>query len=130
MAMTESSVRPSFGSFQRAAHVIFDADQLVLGKTTVFLKRTNRPLHFGYEVFMAWFGMGSRSHRASSKRVRRFEPADRMVVSAFADLQQARYLKCGLFPEISKSAVEQFEREAWKRLIDCLVKLPPLPSDY
>jgi hypothetical protein len=25
--------------------------------------------------------------------------------------------------------LQQFEREAWNRLIDYLIKLPPLPSD-
>ena len=59
---------------------------------------------------MAWFGVGSGSRRAKPGRVQGFEQADRVVVEAFSDLQQ-------------------FEREAWNRLIDYLIKLPPLPSN-
>ncbi len=75
---------------------------------------------------MAWFSF---RRRAKLKCVQRFERADPMVVKVFADLQQARYLKCNQFPEISPRAAQQFEREAWGRLIDYLVKLPPLPTD-
>ena len=59
---------------------------------------------------MAWFGVGSGSRRAKPGRAQGFEQADRVVVEAFADLQQ-------------------FERKAWNRLIDYLIKLPPLPSN-
>jgi hypothetical protein len=37
-----------------------------------------------------------------------------VVVEAFADLHEA---------------LQQFERKAWNRLIDYLIKLPPLPGD-
>ncbi len=82
---------------------------------------------------MAWFEMGkfrmgNGSRRAKPKRVRRFEPADRVVVNAFADLQQAHHLKCNQFSVVSARAVEQFEREVWRRLIDYLVRAP-LQSD-
>jgi hypothetical protein len=33
-------------------------------------------------------------------------------------------------PEVSPGAVRRFERKAWDRLIEYLVSLPPLPSDY
>ncbi len=79
---------------------------------------------------MAWFRTGGESRRAKPKRVHRFEAADRVVVNAFAYLQRAHYLKCNQHPEIFPRAVERFEREAWDRLIDYLVRLPPLPSDY
>ena len=77
---------------------------------------------------MTWFGVGSGSHRAKSERAPRFIQADLVVVEAFADLREARHLK-SKFPGISPGAVQQFEREAWKRLIDYLIQLPPLPSD-
>jgi hypothetical protein len=48
------------------------------------------------------------------------------VVEAFADLHEVRRLKRSQFPW---NAVQRFERKAWDRLIDCLMKLPPLPSD-
>ena len=56
-----------------------------------------------------------------------FEQADRVVVEAFADLHEARHLRSN--PAMSRGAVQQFERKAWNRLIDYLIKLPPLPSD-
>jgi hypothetical protein len=46
----------------------------------------------------------------------------------FADLHEARHLK-SKFPAMSRGALQQFERKAWNRLIDYLIKLPPLPSD-
>ena len=49
------------------------------------------------------------------------------VVEAFADLHEARRLRSN--PAISPGAVQRFERKAWNRLIDYLMKLPPLPSD-
>jgi hypothetical protein len=79
------------------------------------------------ERAMAWFGVGSGSRRAKPERARRFEQADRVVVEAFADLHEARHLRSNL--AISPSAVQRFERKAWNRLIDYLIKLPPLPSD-
>ena len=71
---------------------------------------------------MAWFG----PRATKPKRVNRFEQADPVVVNLFADLRRARYLKCNQAPGISWRSVEQFERQAWMRLIDYLVKLPPL----
>jgi hypothetical protein len=78
---------------------------------------------------MAWFSLGSGSRRAKLERVRRFEQADRVVVEAFADLHEARHLKNNSLSGISPGAVQQFERKAWDRLIDYLIKLPPLQSD-
>jgi hypothetical protein len=77
---------------------------------------------------MAWFGVGSGSRRAKSERAQRFEQADRVVVEAFADLHEARRLKSNQFSLTSLSAMQRFERKAWDRLIDYLIKLPP-PSD-
>jgi hypothetical protein len=77
---------------------------------------------------MTWFGVGSGSHRAKPERAQRFIQADLVVVEAFADLREARHLK-SKFPGMSPGAVQQFERKAWKRLIDYLIQLPPLPSD-
>jgi hypothetical protein len=77
---------------------------------------------------MAWFGVGSGSRRAKPERALRFERADRVVVEAFADLHEARRLKHNQFPWMSP-AVQLFERKAWDRLIDYLIKLPPPPSD-
>jgi hypothetical protein len=76
---------------------------------------------------MAWFGVGSGSRRAKPERPQRFEQADRVVVEAFADLHEARHLRSN--PAILPGAVLRFERKAWNRLIDYLIKLPPLPSD-
>jgi hypothetical protein len=70
---------------------------------------------------MTWFGVGSGSQRAKPERAQRF-------METFADLREARHLKskfCGRSP----GAVQQFERKAWKRLIDYLIQLPPRPSD-
>ena len=78
---------------------------------------------------MAWFGVGSGSRRANPEGEGRFEQADRMVVEAFADLHEARRLKRNQLPWMSPGAVQRFERKAWDRLIDYLIKLPPLPSD-
>ena len=75
---------------------------------------------------MAWFGVGSGSRRAKPERAQRFEQADRVVVEAFADLHEARHLRSN--PAILPGAVLRFERKAWNRLIDYLIKLPPLPS--
>ena len=75
---------------------------------------------------MAWFGVGSGSRRAKPERAQQFEQADRVVVEAFADLHEARRLQRNQFP---RNAVQRFERKAWNRLIDYLMKLPPLPSD-
>jgi len=77
---------------------------------------------------MAWFGVGSGSRRAKPERAQRFEQADREVVEAFADLHEARHLR-SKFPAMSRGALQQFERKAWNRLIDYLIKLPSLPSD-
>jgi hypothetical protein len=78
---------------------------------------------------MAWFGLGSGSHREKPQRVQKFEQADRVVMKAFADLHKARYLSNHRFPGMSPEAVQRFERKAWDRLIDYLIKLPPLPHD-
>ena len=71
---------------------------------------------------MAWFGVGSGSRRAKPQQ------ADRVVMEVFADLHEARHLR-GKFPAMSRGALQEFERKAWNRLIDYLIKLPPLPSD-
>ena len=78
---------------------------------------------------MAWFGAGSGSRRAKPERARRFEQADRVVVEAFADLQEARRFKRNQSPMMSPGAVQRFERQAWNRLIDYLIKSPPLSDD-
>jgi len=78
---------------------------------------------------MAWFGVGSGSHRAKPERAQRFEQADRVVVEAFADLHEARRLKRYQFDSMSPSAVQRFERKAWIRLIDYLIRLPLLSDD-
>jgi len=77
---------------------------------------------------MPWFGIAGRSHRASAKRAQQFEPADRVVVSAFVLLRQVRYLQCRQLPEMSPRVAEQLERRVWERLIEYLVKLP-MPND-
>src|SRR5262249_35597498 len=71
-----------------------------------------------------WFGVGSESPRAKPERAQRFEQADRVVVEAFADLHEARHLR-SKFPAMSRGALQQFERKAWNRLIDYLIRLPP-----
>ncbi len=76
---------------------------------------------------MAFFNLGNR--RAKPERVQRFEQADGVVVKAFADLQKARYLQSNQLPGIPLGAAQVFERRAWDRLIDHLIKLPPLPND-
>jgi hypothetical protein len=38
---------------------------------------------------MAWLRVGSGSRRLKPERAQRFEPADRVVVEAFADLREA-----------------------------------------
>ncbi len=78
---------------------------------------------------MAFFSLGSGSRRAKPERVQRVEQADCVVVKAFADLHKARYLQSNQFPGISQDAVQRFERRAWDRLIDYLIKLPRLPND-
>ena len=78
---------------------------------------------------MAWFGVGSGSRRAKPQRAQRFEQPNRVVVEAFADLHEARRLKRDQFPSMSPGAVQRFERMAWSRLIDYLIKLPPLSDD-
>ena len=65
----------------------------------------------------------------SKTGAQRFEQADRVVVEAFADLHEARRLKRNQFPSMSPGAVQRFERMAWSRLIDYLIKLPPLSDD-
>jgi hypothetical protein len=77
---------------------------------------------------MAWVGVGSGSRRAKPQRAKRFVQADRVVVEVFDDLREARHLR-SKFPAMSRGALQQFERKAWNRLIDYLIKLPPLPSD-
>jgi len=78
---------------------------------------------------MAFFSLGSGSSRAKPERAQRFEQADYVVVKAFADLNKARYLQSNRFPGMSLGAVQRFERKAWDRLIEYLIKLPPLPND-
>jgi hypothetical protein len=77
---------------------------------------------------MARFGVGSGSARAKPGRAQRFEQADRVVIEVFADLHEVRHLR-SKFLAMSRGALQQFERKAWDRLIDYLIKLPPLPSD-
>jgi hypothetical protein len=79
---------------------------------------------------MPWFKVGSGRGREKPKRAQRFQQADRLVVEVFADLHEVRHLKSKLLPEVSPGAVRRFERKAWDRLIEYLVNLPPLPSDY
>jgi hypothetical protein len=79
---------------------------------------------------MPWFNVGSGSRRAKPKRAQRFQEADRVVVEVFADLREVRHLKSKPLPEISPGAVQRFERKAWGRLIEYLIRLPPLLSDY
>ena len=79
---------------------------------------------------MPWFNGGSGSRRAKTRRMQRFEEADRVVVEVFADLQEVRHLESKPLPEISPGAVQRFERKAWDRLIEYLLRLPPLRSDY
>jgi hypothetical protein len=76
---------------------------------------------------MAWFGVGSGSRRAKPQRAQRFVQADRVVMEVFADLHEAR--QKSKFLAMSRGALQQFERKAWNRLIDYLIRLPPLPSD-
>jgi hypothetical protein len=78
---------------------------------------------------VAWFRPGNGSRRAKSERTQRFKQADRAVVEVFADLHEARRLKCNEFAGMPPGAVQRFERKAWDRLVDYLIKLPPLPSD-
>ena len=78
---------------------------------------------------MAWFGVGSGNRRAKPESAQRFEQADRVVVEAFADLHEARRLKRNQFATISPGAMQRFERQAWNRLTDYLIKLPPLSDD-
>ena len=78
---------------------------------------------------MPWFKVGNGSRRAKPERIQRFEQADRVVVEVFADLREARHLKSRPSSDISPGAVQRFERKAWDRLIEYLIKLPPLPRD-
>ena len=78
---------------------------------------------------MAWFGVGSGNRRAKPESAQRFEQADRVVVEAFADLHEACRLIRNPFLSMPPDAVERFERMAWNRLIDYLIKLPPLSDD-
>ncbi len=66
---------------------------------------------------MAWFSL----RRLAKPKRAQFEQADPVVVKVFADLQKVRYLNC--------NHAQRFERQAWDRLLDYLVKLPPLPAD-
>ncbi len=75
---------------------------------------------------MAWFSL---RRRAKPKPAYRFEQADPVVVKVFADLQQARSLKYNPVSGDISTAVEQFERQAWDRLLNYLVELPLLPTD-
>ena len=77
---------------------------------------------------MVYVGSGSR--RAKLERMQRFLQADRVVVEIFADLHEVRHQKSKPSPGISPAAVQRFERKAWDRLIEYLISLPPLSSDY
>ena len=76
---------------------------------------------------MTWLYLGSGSRRAKPERVQRFERADRVVVEVFSDLHKVRHLKNNSL--LSLDAAQRLERKAWGRLIDYLIKLPPLPSN-
>jgi len=76
---------------------------------------------------MTWLNLGSGSRRAKPERVQRFERADRVVVEVFSDLHKVRHLKNNSL--LSLDAAQRLERKAWGRLIDYLIKLPPLPSN-
>jgi hypothetical protein len=54
--------------------------------------------------------------------VQRLEPADRVVVNAFADL---RYLRRKQFPTTPPRALRRLERSTWDQLINYLMNLPP-----
>jgi hypothetical protein len=71
-----------------------------------------------------------KTRRPSSSTESICEPLRRKikVEEAFTDLHEARHLR-SKFPAMSRGALQQFERKAWDRLIDYLIKLPPLPSD-
>jgi hypothetical protein len=79
---------------------------------------------------MPWFNVGGGSRRVKPERTQRLERADRVVVEVFADLHEARRLKSNPPPEVSPGAVQRFERKTWDRLIEYLIRLPPLPGDY
>ena len=51
------------------------------------------------------------------------------MVEAIADLHEARRLKRNHSLWMSPGAVQRFERKAWDRLIDYLIKLSPLSDD-
>jgi hypothetical protein len=76
---------------------------------------------------MTWLNLRSGSRRAKPERVQRFERADRVVVEVFSDLHKVRHLKNNSL--LSLDAAQRLERKAWGRLIDYLIKLPPLPSN-
>jgi len=58
----------------------------------------------------------------------RCQPYQSRTSEAFADLHEARHLK-SKFSAMSRGALQQFERKAWNRLLDYLIKLPPPPDD-
>jgi hypothetical protein len=72
--------------------------------------------------------LGNGSRRAKPEHMQRFEQADRVVAEVFADLHEAGHLKVNSLSGISPDAAQPFERKAWDRLINYLVKLPSLPS--
>ena len=78
---------------------------------------------------MPSFNVGSGSRRAKPRRMQRFAEADSVVVEVFADLHEVRYLKSKSPADITPGALQRFERKAWDRLIEYLIK-SPLPSDY
>ena len=82
------------------------------------------------ESDVSWHGLAWGAGAAEQNRNARGGSSKPMVVvvEAFADLHEARHLR-SKFPAMSRGALQQFEREAWNRLIDYLIKLPPLPSD-
>ena len=72
---------------------------------------------------------GAEAAEQKPKAAQRFQEADRVVVEVFHDLHEVRLLKNKPLPEISPGAVQRFERKAWDRLIEYLIRLP-LPGDY
>jgi hypothetical protein len=73
---------------------------------------------------LAWGAGAAEQNRNAHSGVQ----ADRVVMEVFADLHEARHLR-SKFPAMSRGALQEFERKAWNRLIDYLIKLPPLRND-
>ena len=80
------------------------------------------------ESDVSWHGLAWGAGAAEQNRDARSSSSKPIVWWwTFADLHEARRLRIN--PAISPGAVQRFERKAWNRLNDYLMKLPPLPSD-